>query len=211
MAREQISTVKQALLIMALAPLLALFLVVLVNVGKAGTPFPDPSPTAHPTYVTGTVAPTPLCQDAASSRCWQTEGEDNVGPWTWRERAKVRAMLVPSCEVTGWTGPCTRFDESSPDTDLGWFTLTSQGRYRLPECQDAQGTGAPCVWPDADDAGRVSLFDWAAMAQGGWDLVSADLAQYLGPEDPQRDWRLCLIHVDETTTIACPDGFKIES
>ena len=41
MAREQISTVKQALLIMALAPLLALFLVVLVNVGKAGTPFPE--------------------------------------------------------------------------------------------------------------------------------------------------------------------------
>lgn len=113
---------------------------------------PVPSPTA--TVVPSGPTPSPLCADAASSRCWETRDEQGP-PWFWREKARVRSMPVPSCEVTGWTAPCTQSTESD---DLTWFAMIDGDLSVIPECRDAAGTGAPCVWPDADDAGNVSLF-----------------------------------------------------
>jgi hypothetical protein len=59
----------------------------IVKIKEMGDPTPQPTPV--PTVITGTVAPSPLCQDAASSQCWETVNE--VGPpWIWREKARVR-------------------------------------------------------------------------------------------------------------------------
>lgn len=51
-----------------------------------------------------------------------------------------------------------------------------------------------------------------AQPLGGWMPVDAELAAILrvdgqAPDFMTRDWMKCVQHIDDTTVIACPDGY----
>lgn len=81
-------TNRQIGLVLVAAVAIPLGIAAMVNWVKMGEPS-DVHPTPAPTVVTGTVAPTPLCTNVASSRCWEVKDGQNPS-WVWREKAKVR-------------------------------------------------------------------------------------------------------------------------